>query len=195
MILVIDASGSMQRLAADVIGGFSAYVDDLAAADETYSLSLYLFDSGVRTVYKNRPPGDDAKLTSLTYRPSGFTALYDAVGQAITNYRGDRAPLVVVNTDGDENASREWTAESIATLVSNKKEWGWEFVFLGADIGTWQGERMGMSSGMTVNSGGGTRGTYSGLSYGTRGFGQGTMTSEEIAVAAALKSTQVDNGE
>ena len=50
------------------------------------------------------------------------------------------AILCVIITDGHENASQEFSLETIKKLISEKEEQGnWTFVYLGADLEAWSG--------------------------------------------------------
>lgn len=201
VLMAIDRSGSMYQLAEDVRGGFNTYIDNLRA--DNFGTVVYKV-TAVTFAYRSYPyvtaasPGAVPPMTEANYEPGGGTALYDAVGALITGHTaqaGERV-LVVVNTDGKENSSIEWTFAALHSLIADKKEQGWEFVYLGAGVGTWEGERLGMSGGQTVNTSGGTRGTYSGLYTGTRKFSQGASgqsVAAEVA-AASVAEDEADNG-
>ena len=79
------------------------------------------------------------------YYVRGCTALLDAVGRAIHHIgnvhkyaREEDRPektLFVITTDGMENASREYTYDRLKVMIERQKEkFGWEFIFLGANI-------------------------------------------------------------
>src|ERR1700692_92901 len=92
------------------------------------------------------------------YVPRGNTPLYDAIGECIrrTDPKG-RAAIVLVITDGEENASSEFTRESVKTLLKEKESEGWTFAFLGADIDSYAvGGSVGVSPSNTATTSRGT---------------------------------------
>src|SRR6266702_1708626 len=82
--IVLDRSGSMSNVLDATINGFNSQVDAInhEATPETY-VSLVTFGSEVTPVYFNRRNGHINKLNHYTYKPTGWTALYDAVGYTI----------------------------------------------------------------------------------------------------------------
>jgi hypothetical protein len=51
----------------------------------------------------------------------------------------DKARVIVVfQTDGQENASREYKIEELRDLIERRKAEGWQFMFLGADIDAYE---------------------------------------------------------
>jgi uncharacterized protein YegL len=142
---VIDKSGSMQGLQADVIGGFNRFVADQQNLPGEAIMSVVLFDTDVTHLEDNTPIADVKPLTEATYVPSGMTALYDAVGAAIKVLeeatRPDDRVIVVVTTDGEENNSRIFTQARIKEMLDAKRKLGWEFVYLGAGDAKWAEEQ------------------------------------------------------
>jgi hypothetical protein len=136
--VILDKSGSMSTKVQDVIGGFNLYLDELAKEPGVdYGFSLTLFDTVVEMKYKAVPLSKIAKLDDKTYRPSGNTALLDAVGNTVQTGRTDGFDkiITVIMTDGEENSSREWTLQAISELIRSKEAAGnWTFVFLGANL-------------------------------------------------------------
>lgn len=192
--VAIDASGSMYKAANDVRGGFNQYIADLSRDTmHTYRVSLYLFNTTVEKLQDTVEPTDVVTLSDENYRPMGGTALFDAIGEIITGYEaaeGER-PLVVVHTDGEENSSSEWNLKPLKALVAARIKEGWGFVYLGQGIDTWQGEALGMYSGMTVNTSAGTRGTYEGLSMGTVAYASGA-SAKSVTETAGQWSRRAD---
>jgi hypothetical protein len=212
VLMAIDASGSMWNLADDVRGGFNQYVTDLYNdATTNYRLTVYLFNTDVWSLcddvrlHHPRKAGEIPELDRVNYAPGKGTALLDAIGGLINNqpdgYQvGDRV-LVVVNTDGQENSSREWTLPGIKRLIAERENVGdgenplWGFVFLGAGLDNWQqGERMGFSSVQTFATSGGTRGMYSGLAGNTQSYAAGA-SAQSVADSIAADSAAGDEEE
>ncbi len=148
--VVLDKSGSMNTKVQDVIGGFNLYISELAKEPAVeYGFTLTLFDTAVAMKYHSVPLAQVAKLDELTYRPSGNTALLDAIGNTVqtVNAAGFDKIITVIMTDGEENSSREWTLEGIRELVRSKESLGnWTFVFLGANLDAFtQGANLGVA--------------------------------------------------
>ena len=140
ILCIVDRSGSMDAIRGDAVGGFNAFVRAQRELPGDARLTLVLFDDAAETVHARVPLADVPELTDATYRPSGRTALHDALGSALHRLRaelagGGEAPRVVVAvlTDGEENASREFSARQAADAVSACRADGWEFVFLAAN--------------------------------------------------------------
>lgn len=147
--VILDKSGSMSTKVQDVIGGFNLYLDELAKEPAVdYGFSLTLFDTVVEVKHKAVPLAKVAKLDESTYRPSGDTALLDAIGNTVQTLSTDvfDKTVTVIMTDGEENSSREWTMPAIRELIRNKEAAGnWTFVFLGANLDAFaQGASLGV---------------------------------------------------
>ena len=153
--VILDKSGSMSTKVQDVIGGFNLYLDELAKESAVdYGFSLTLFDTVVEMRYKATPLANVAKLDDATYRPSGNTALLDAIGntvQTVSTESFDKI-ITVIMTDGEENSSREWNLKAIRELIKTKEAAGnWTFVFLGANVDAFeQGANLGVPVAQSV---------------------------------------------
>lgn len=140
---VLDSSGSMNSIADDTRGGFNAFLDDQRDAAGAATVTLYDFDTTVDRVYEGYPIADVPKLDDANYRPGGQTALHDAITRAVDETakniaavdpaeRPDKV-IVVVLTDGKENAS-ETPQEAVRGRVEHRQEADdWEFLFIGAN--------------------------------------------------------------
>lgn len=182
VLMVVDMSGSMGRLAQDVRGGFNTYVSDLAKDDGRYRLSVTVFDTQFISLCTAAKLRNVPMLSDVNYTPRGMTALMDAIGKTITEFEstvtlaeGERV-LCVVQTDGAENSSREYTGTQIAKMIADREAGGrWTFIYLGAGVDAWgQGERIGFSHVVNAdNSGVGTQRSYSGITQGTISYASG----------------------
>ncbi len=136
--VILDKSGSMGTKVKDVIGGFNLYLDELAKEQAvTYGFTLTLFDTVVAVKYRAVPLSAVERLDDSSYRPSGNTALLDAIGETVQTLSTDGYDkiITVIMTDGEENSSREWTLQGIRELINKKESAGnWTFVFLGANL-------------------------------------------------------------
>jgi uncharacterized protein YegL len=202
VLMVVDMSGSMQPLAADVRGGFNTYIADLRKdEDRRYRVTATLFDTQFDSLCVATKLKDVPNLTGINYRPRGMTALIDAVGKTIAEFDA-RVPalgdedrvLVVVQTDGHENASQEFTRERIAATIKEREGAGkWSFVFIGAGPDTWaQAAGMGFAAASTVSvaaTSAGTSATYSGLASATRSYSRGATGAEASSILATETAT------
>ena len=138
---VLDESGSMHPLAPSVVAGFDDFLEELRADPGATYFSMTLFDTELRQVHLATPLEHVPSLATTGYRPRGATALLDAIAHTVisTDERltragcGEDKVLVVVMTDGYENASRRHTLSSLAELIARyQARPNWTFVFLGA---------------------------------------------------------------
>jgi len=136
--VVIDRTGSMASIKDDAIGGFNEFL--AATADKGQRWWVWLFDSqGIDLIADGVKASEVERLTPDNYQPRSCTPLYDAVGQALGKARSVTAKLnaFVILTDGKENASREWTAESVKAALDAIKDDGWQIVFLAVGSEAW----------------------------------------------------------
>ena len=127
---VIDRSGSMETCKSDTIGGFNAF---LSEQDPETIININLFDHKYKELYTGLVK-DAPTLTTGTFVPRGNTALLDAIGKTIKKVsESEGPPIIVILTDGEENASMEYTKHHIKDLIEEKTKQGWNFVFLGAN--------------------------------------------------------------
>ena len=139
--IVLDRSGSMNVIARETIAGFNRFVSEQNQPGTNARLTLIQFNGEIETVFSDVPIPDVAPLDEKEYRPDGSTALLDAIGHAIE--KQSRAPsgeensgqtIIVIFTDGEENASRKYTREEILALIRERREkQHWRFLFLGAN--------------------------------------------------------------
>jgi hypothetical protein len=133
----------MSKIEADTKGGFNSFLDDQREEEGTATVTLYEFNSSVERIYQGYPIEDAPKLDDENYTPGGKTALHDAIYTAmtetvdqITATKVSRRPdtvVIVVLTDGKENAS-ETPQERVREQVKYRRdEHDWEFLFIGAN--------------------------------------------------------------
>lgn len=145
LVMILDRSGSMSDVVSDTIGGFNGMIDRQKKEAGECKVSTVLFDDEVEVLHNRVDLREIRPITEREYNTRGCTALLDAVGRAINhhivvqrhlpeNQRADKVVFVII-TDGLENASREYTGQTIRRLVKQEQEkWGWEFIFIGANI-------------------------------------------------------------
>jgi hypothetical protein len=141
ILIVLDRSGSMESTKADMEGGFDAFVAAQRQLPGECQVTLVRFDNVVEKVYEGVPL---SRVPRLKLEPRGATALFDGIGLAIdevsrrlavTPYTAKPSRvLVVIITDGGENASKAYTRDLLVARIQKKREIdGWEFVYLGAN--------------------------------------------------------------
>lgn len=155
---VLDETGSMQTVKGQTISGFNEYVKTLRAEKNAGDIRFTLtkFSSArVRVVHDGVKLDKVELLTGDSYNPANLTPLYDAIGRTIRSIEGKTKKtnvLIVIQTDGQENASKEFTRDGIFSLISEKKKAGWTFVFLGADQDAWAaGYALGLDKGNVMS--------------------------------------------
>jgi uncharacterized protein YegL len=145
MVFILDKSGSMAGMEKDTVGGFNAMIEKQKREEGDALVSTVLFSDGSRVIHDRADITKVEPLTDRQYFVGGCTALYDAVGDAIHHIgnvhkyaREEDRPektVFVITTDGMENASRRYSAGEVKRLITRQKErYGWEFLFLGANI-------------------------------------------------------------
>lgn len=162
LVFVQDETGSMDHIQGQTIEAFNEYFTTLKKEKDIGEVEAVVWqfsenpgEERVRLLHEGTL-AKVPKLTAKTYRPRGITPLLDAVGTAIKQMEGKDAAryLFIVQTDGLENASRDFTREQIAKLVAKKeKAKNWTLVFLGAGIANWAQEARAMGArGQSVTS-------------------------------------------
>lgn len=145
LVFILDKSGSMAGLETDTIGGFNALLAKQKKEGGEANITTVLFNHRYDLLHDRIPIAGVEAMTDRDYEVGGTTALLDAIGSTI-NKIGNiqkrtkedlraRSVMFVITTDGMENASCEYTYEKIKAMITHQQEtYGWEFVFLGANI-------------------------------------------------------------
>ena len=145
IVFILDRSGSMAGLEDDTIGGFNALIEKQKKETGEALVSTFLFDNESQLIHDRLDIRQVPPLTRQEYYVRGCTALLDTVGKAVEHLsfihkyaREEDRPektLFVITTDGMENASRHFTYDRVKALIEKQKaQYGWEFLFLGANI-------------------------------------------------------------
>lgn len=144
LVFILDRSGSMGGLERDTIGGFNGMIKRQKKEKSQVNVTTILFDDEVDIIHDRFPVEIIEPLTEREYFVRGCTALLDAVGTAIEKMENVQKHLpedhragkviFVITTDGLENSSEHFNYEQIRRKIEAKKECGWEFLFLGANI-------------------------------------------------------------
>ena len=145
IVFILDRSGSMSGLEADTIGGYNSLIEKQKKEEGEVLVSTVLFDDQAEVLHDRVSLDHIRPMTDKEYYVRGCTALLDALGGAIHHIgnvhkyaREEDRPektLFIITTDGQENASRRYTYDKVKHMVERQKEkFGWEFLFLGANI-------------------------------------------------------------
>ena len=145
LVYILDRSGSMSGLEKDTIGGYNSMLKKQKAEPGTAFVTTVLFDDKYELLHDRVNIRELSPITEKEYFVRGSTALLDAVGNTISRIGNDQKHsdearradkvMIVIITDGMENASREYTYHRIMDMIDRQKSrFGWEFLFLGANI-------------------------------------------------------------
>ena len=163
IVFILDRSGSMSGLEGDTIGGFNSMIEKQKNAEGEALISTVLFDNISEVIHDRVSVQNIKPMTREDYTVRGCTALLDAIGGAIHHIgnvhkyaRAEDVPehtLFVITTDGMENASHRYSSEKVKKMIERQKEkYGWEFLFLGANIDAVETARhFGISEDRAVN--------------------------------------------
>ena len=145
LVFILDRSGSMSGLESDTIGGYNSLLEKQKKEDGECVISTVLFDDKYELLHDRINLKGIVPITEREYFVRGSTALLDAVGRTIDKIGNaqkhtaeeERAEKVmfVITTDGMENSSREYGYDKVRQMIERQKDkYGWEFIFLGANI-------------------------------------------------------------
>lgn len=156
LIFILDRSGSMAGLETETINGFNSMIDRLKDEERETRVTTILFDNEYEVLHDGIDIFDVKTLSAEEYYVRGMTALLDAVGQSIQNMirikkridpkKKKEKVIVVITTDGYENASKIYSVDEIKGMIEHQQsKYGWEFMFLGANIDSVsEGKKMGI---------------------------------------------------
>ncbi len=145
IVFILDRSGSMSRLESDTIGGYNGMLENQKKEAGEAVITTVLFDDQYELLHDRIPIKGVRAISEKEYFVRGSTALLDAIGKTIhkignaqrNTAEDERAEkvLFVITTDGQENASREYSYDKVKEQIQRQQEkYGWEFIFLGANI-------------------------------------------------------------
>jgi len=151
VLFLLDRSGSMCGLEEETINGFNSFLEKQSTFSGETKVTCVLFDNEYEILWKSRH-AKEIHLTKEEYFVRGSTALLDAIGKTIVdtghrlaNTSEENRPskvIMVITTDGQENASREYNYSKIKELISHQEnKYNWEIIFLGANINVEQETR------------------------------------------------------
>lgn len=197
ILMCLDETGSMEVVRDATISAFNEFIASQRGEPGTAEVWLQRFNTEYRsTGFQPDRFADLAAVPPLShenYRPTAMTPLYDAVGHMIEAAGRDFAArpeserpakvVVVVQTDGEENSSSEYTAARVRGMIEHQRvKYGWLFMFLGADQDAWvTGTAMGIPA-------------ASALSYANDPAGVGEAFQEVSFMVKACRAGDPDAG-
>jgi hypothetical protein len=192
IVFVLDRSGSMEPLARDVVGSFDQFVRDQKAQPGDARFTLVQFSDHAERTIERQPIRSVGSLWGR-YAPTGSTALLDALGDTIERLGRDlhETPeaerpehvIVVVLTDGEENASRRFDGARVRAMVEHQQSvYRWKFLFLGANQDAFaEAGKLGVRDAMTFEADpGGIREAYTASSLAVSTFRAGADGGEVL---------------
>ena len=144
-LIILDESGSMDSIKSLIISGFNELVQSVKGIEEQFPnqehlISMVSFnDLNNKILHFADPVNKLNAINDSTYNPASMTPLYDAIGFSISKLKqhlegkDNYSVLVTILTDGEENASKEYTGTAIKNLVDELKQEKWTFTYIGAD--------------------------------------------------------------
>lgn len=201
--LLLDRSGSMQSVRDDTVGAINAWLGELRQTETEMRFSLVLFDEHhgrmeLQKLHVATPIREVPDLKPEQFQPRGMTPLIDAACDTIRAVReslegrDDVKVIFAIQTDGDENRSRENRWEDLRALIADCEKEGWQFNFMGCGIDAYgQGARMGIRSENTVSYGKdllATRAAFAATAENTRLYASGARADVSYTAEQKLRS-------
>lgn len=164
-LIIVDASGSMESIYNQALTGLNETIQTIKKAQREMPeleqrVTMVSFNSGrnyLKDICVNMPALEVQELTRRDYEPDGCTALYDAIGTMVTRLQEvkthkDKA-LVTIITDGYENSSHCWNAATVKALVTELRQMGWTFTYIGANqYAVEEAEKIGVCNSLNFNA-------------------------------------------
>lgn len=194
VFMLVDRSGSMATRWEETISSINTYIEDLTKAKTRGSVTIACFDlhNGLSfDLLRDKVPFSKwSKIDSKEVSPRGSTPLYDAVSKivALADEKGGKKTVIVIMTDGAENASKEVSKSTAEAMIKRCQDKEWQVVFLGADFNAFaDASNIGVMRGQTLNM---TKGNYekvSGMLFG--------KTMSYVASGSSMSFTEQDRDE
>ena len=145
-VIILDESGSMSAIYNQALTGMNEVLSGIRKTqedfpDQQHYVTVVTFEgSGLAGIKTRRDRVAIEKIEDFgrkDYRPGGCTPLYDAMGKTLNDLEGqiheDDRVMVTIITDGEENASEEYSGKTVKEMVSRLREKGWTFAYIGAN--------------------------------------------------------------
>lgn len=152
--MVLDRTGSMSGTEEKTIEAINGFLRQMQgdSLGKSAAFTLMTFDSQGFDVIRRGTVSEVKPLEQKEFSPRAATPLYDAVGDAASKMTGTEKNMLVILTDGLENASKKFTQASLRALIEEKRKSGWIIIYLGANIDAWkQAESIGVPGNQAMN--------------------------------------------
>ncbi len=189
---LIDRSGSMSALRRAVIDGFNGFIEEQKTGEGTCVVTLHQFDRymdnpSFETLFEAQDVHSVRRATLEDFVPRGMTPLYDAMGKAILwgdERSSEEDQILVIISDGQENASAEYTKDIVFDMVKDREAKGRIVTFLGANQDAYaSGAQVGVSAGATQSFSGDSQGmasTFASVSAATSSYRSSTASGQSV---------------
>ena len=201
IVCVIDRSGSMDSIKNDAIGGFNAFLKEQQSLPGEAAMTIVMFDHEYLVPYSGVPIQNIKPLDDSSYIPRGTTALNDAIGRAVSELkcRNPKKAIILILTDGHENASHEFNKSQIKEMMKECEDRGWFVSYLSVTLDAFDDARSyGIGRGQTAsysNTGNGIFCMMATASQATSDYrGGGTACMTNMASYSASASNLVIQG-
>ena len=153
-LIIVDASGSMKSKEEEVKGGLRILLKQIAddhrthpELENTVCITDFSNHDDFRVLIDNAPVTGQTDFDVEQYATRGMTALYDAIGLSFRKIPSDTdSAFISIFTDGEENDSKEFTAEGVKQIVEEARKKNWAVVFMGtSEASMLQARKMGVS--------------------------------------------------
>lgn len=137
ILALMDRSGSMSSIIDEAVNAFNTFIEEQKKINlnDNVFVTLASFDDRYEVVFDRVNINKLPKLTVSMVQPRGMTALNDAIGKLINGAKYPKRPTVLlIQTDGMENASHEFSTAGIKVLIERKQKDGWDVNFIGAGL-------------------------------------------------------------
>jgi len=144
-LIILDESGSMESIKTTIIQGFNEVVQTIKGIEQQFPeqehfISLVSFNGLRQKIHHFLDKASMLdQIDESSYKPDATTPLFDAMGFSINRLKqalrgqSDYHVLVTILTDGEENASREFSGRDIKKLIEELKQNRWTFTYIGTD--------------------------------------------------------------
>lgn len=184
IICILDRSGFMSSMLTETIGGFNSFISEQQKVKGKAKVTLVQFDNVYEVLYAGVKLKDVPLLDTNTFKPRGMTALLDAIGKTLTEQKArietekwaDKV-IVVILTDGHENASQEFSTANVKHLTQVAQAEGWSFIYLGANQDAIEAaQKFGIDTKSALNMVSGYDATGAGMTGATRLYSNSVAT-------------------
>lgn len=133
IVCILDRSGSMSSIMSEAVASLNSFIEGQKELPGKVKVTLVAFDDQYEIVLDRVKLNEVPVIKVEDVRPRGMTALNDAIGKTINNITAKNVVLLI-QTDGFENASQEYNTKQVRDLIEAKKDAGWDISFIGAGI-------------------------------------------------------------